>query len=257
MDGGGTRTQAAPRARRTRAAPRLARCGAALALAAWTIACQGAGGYDPLRIPEQELRARVRRIALASLRAPNGLVDRAAVQERVHALIASDLTGSGFEVVGADAMETAWREAAEAVGGLYDPKTGEADGDKWDAVREATYRELAAVHRVDAVLYTTLAVEIRRLDGREAPVCGRWDTLYWPASWSIGESATLVVNACLDLEIVDLDGRVLYSIRNGGDNLETFLQQTRSRRPVEERFADPQRLRRLVSGLLGRLTGAE
>jgi len=216
-------------------------------------ACQSAPKYDPFRVPAPELRARVARIALAPLRAPIGTVDRDSVQERIQRAITARLTAGGFEVVDVNVMSEIWRAASDDVGGIYDVKTGEGDDERWEAVRDATYRELRAAHAVDAVLYMGLVVESSYLDGRTAFVCGVRDELYWTGDWGLATVATAVQNLCLGVELVDLDGRSLYSIQVGGENVETYAQQTLARRPIAERFRDGERLARIVDRVIGPL----
>lgn len=244
-----------PRPRAARSAPSAPAARGVLAIftAILAAACQTGPKYDPFRVPAAEIRARVSRIALAPLRAASKFVDRDGVQQRLHRAIAARLTAGGFEVVDANVMSEIWRAAADDVGGIYDAKTGEGDDERWEAVRNATYRELRGAHEVDAVLYMGLVVESSYLDGRTAFVCGIRDELYWTGDWGLMTVATAVQNLCLGVELVDLDGRPLYSIQVGGENFETYAQQTLARRPIAERFRDAERLARIVDHVIGPL----
>jgi hypothetical protein len=224
-------------------------------LAAAILAC--AKPYDPFRIPAAELRERVRTIALVPLRVSLDVADPALAREKIEPLVAARLAAGGFRVVGAQETERLWREAAAEVGDVFDPLSGEVDQELFDAVEDSVYHELRAEHGVDAVLWMRISAVELYLTGAKTTFCGTTDAVYWPGE-TLGtfEGTTLVLAACLNTTLYDMEERELYSIRSGLETIETFARQTRAERPMGERLQDPARLKQAVDETLGPLADA-
>lgn len=219
-----------------------------------------AAPYDPFRIPIAELRSRVRTIAVAPLLAAPDVVDVARAGATIEPLLADRIAAAGFAVVPSDVMERAWRRAAEDVGGVFDPVTGAADPERFEAVQAAVFRDLRTRHHVDAVLHATIAVVALPLTGGTVSYCGRRsDAIYWPSSAAGGlrTEPTLVTVLCLNAWLYDMEQRELYGIRHGIEPVGTYLRQTRAVRPIAERLGDRARLTTAVDEVLGPLGRAE
>lgn len=229
---------------------RIALCG----LVAGLLASACATPYDPFRIPATELRERVRTIALAPLLVYVGVADRALAREQIEPLVSARLAAGGFQVVASAEMERIWRSAAADVGDVFDPVTGKVDQERYDLVEASVYHELRAEHDADAVLWMRVAsVELHRA-GADITYCGTSDAVYWPVgTFSVLETATLVVASCLSATLYDMEERELYSIRSGLEPIETFARQTLAERPFEERLQDPARLQQAVDATVGPL----
>jgi hypothetical protein len=235
----------------------VGRARARSALAGLAAAVLGCATYDPFRIPADELRQRVRTIAIVPLRVSAGVADRALARERIEPLVAARLAAGGFQVVGADEVDRLWREAVAEVGDLFDPVTGELDEERFQAVEDAVHHQLRTERGVDAMLWMRVhAVELY-LTGAKATFCGTTDAVYWSGEGlGIFESTTLVLASCLTTTLYDMEERELYAIRSGLETIETYARQTRSERPPGERLRDPERLRLAVEATIGPLAEA-
>jgi hypothetical protein len=229
---------------------------AALGLAVLLAASACATPYDPFRVPAPELRGRVRTIALAPIRVNADLVDPVTARERLEPLVAAKLAAAGFRIVASEELERLWRSAADDVGGVFDPVTGEADDERYQAVESAVHHELRAQHGVDAVLRMWIDTVELFLALSSVTFCGTTGDAYWPGG-TLGtfETATLVRAACFHTVLVDLEERELYGIRAGLETIETYARQTRAERPLSARLADPAGLRDAVDATLGPLAG--
>ena len=229
---------------------------ATFALGLWLGLGACAKPYDPFRVPEAELRSRIRTIALAPLQGRAAVVDRAHARSQLEPLVTARLGAGGFQVVASEEMERLWREAAEDVGGVFDPVTGDVDRERFDAVESSVYHELRARHAVDAVLWLGIETIDIYLTRGSVNVCGVTDAMYWPPDAEQPlESATLVRAICLATILYDMEERELYNIRAGLETIETFAAQTHAARPLEQRLQSPGRLRHAVDLTIGPLAG--
>jgi hypothetical protein len=224
-----------------------------------TVALLAAGcakPYDPFRVPRDELRGRVRTIALAPLRVDPDVVEDPSAHAWIEGLATARLVAGGFAIVEPREVERLWREAAADVGTVFDPVSGQLDKTRFELVEDAVYRELATRHRVDAVLYLHVYNVDLYLTGATVRFCGREDAAYWPGGLGLLDRPTLVRAACLGVSLYDMDERLLYTIKSGIEPLETYVRQTRAVRPVTERLQNGVRLQRAVDDALGRLADA-
>lgn len=219
--------------------------GASLALLA---AC--AKPYDPYRVPRKELHSRVHTIALTPLRIGPELLDPDATRREVEALVGEVLERGGFTVVPAEAFEGRWRAIAEAMGGIVDPISGKLDEPRFELIEQHVYRELLDRHGIDALLYLSLVPVAIDLPGAEFEFCGRRAQLYWPGSLARGKTATRAVASCLGAALYDTDEKLLYVMASGLEPIETYHDQRRAARPVEERLRDSELLPRAVREIL-------
>jgi hypothetical protein len=225
-------------------------------LAAVVVSACARTAYDPFKTPAAELRSRVRTIALAPLVASAAFVDNPAARARLEPIVSEQLRTGGFAIVPSEEMEALWRRAAEDLGGIYDPITGEAKKETFEAVKSTVFRELAGQRSVDAVLYLVISPVPLSLPGPNVTYCGTEtaDPLYWPTSGEpLRESATLALVLCLSAVLYDIEGRELYGIRHGLETVETYAVQTRAVRPLAERLQNEVRLLEAVKATVGPL----
>ena len=223
------------------------------------LAMLGAGcarPYDPFRVPREQVRDRIRTIALAPLRVHADLGEPDPARPAIEAAVTERLVAGGFTIVGSDEMGRLWREVARAVGDVFDPITGVAEPKRYKAVEEAVYRELGARHRVDAVLYLQLEVVDVHLPGTTVRYCGVEDPVYWTGGSLLFDPPLLARAACLVVTLYDRDRRQLYAIQSGIEPFETYARQTRAVRPPATRLQDVERIRRAVDQVVGPLAGA-
>ena len=229
-----------------------------VALVAMHLCACGVPRYDPFHTPASELRQRIQTIAVAPLAASSEFIDRDRLRSQVEPLVADRLRAGAFEVIPSDEVGRLLEQVGREVGDVFDPLTGEVDDERFDLVRGAVYRDLAAQHGVDAVLYIWLEVVPLYLVGSSVSYCGlTGDKPYWPGTgWGPSfwfESATVVSAFCLNVSLYDLERRKLYSIRYGLETFETYHSQTRAVRPKEERLRDLTRIGAAVEVTIGPL----
>jgi hypothetical protein len=227
------------------------------ALLAALAAC--AKPYDPFRVSRDELRGRVRTIALAPVRLDVEVSDAQATRDAIARLVTARLVAAGFRVVDAGVVDASWRRASADVGPVFDPISGTPDKTRFRLVEEAVYRDLAAAQQADALLQLRVVVVDVQLAGKTMAFCGTQDTTYWP--WSGGslgmiDEATLARAACLAAVLYDMERRPLYAIQHGIEPLETYARQSHAIRPRASRLQDAARLAAAVDGAVGPLAGA-
>lgn len=223
------------------------------AIAALALLAACAKPYDPYLIPREELRAKIHTIALAPIRIAPELPEPAATREKLEALARTVLEAGGFAVVGSSAYGERWRAFADAMGGIWDPVTGEIDKQRFELVEQHAYRELVDRHRVDALLYLSVYAVDLFLQSNRATFCGTSGPVYWPGALGSAAKPTLVIASCLGGELYDMSEKKLYSIQSGFEVIETYFEQTRAVRPVSERLQDDRLLQQAVDGVLGGL----
>jgi hypothetical protein len=237
----------------------IARTLTSLTAAALMSSCAAQTPYDPFKTPAREVRDRVRTIAVAPLIARATVADREAARAQIEPLVTARLQAAGFAVVPSEAMKKRWRQAADDVGAVFDPVSGEVDKDRFKTVEAAVYRDLGSELHVDAVLYLTIDPVVVYLPGQTVAYCGtsKGELLYWPTSaGALRDRATFAVVLCLNAGLSDLEGRTLYGIRYGLEPVETYAEQTRAVKPIAERLQDPGRIAQAVEQTVGPLADA-
>jgi hypothetical protein len=227
--------------------------GALAGLAMLVSAC--AKPYNPFKIPDAELRSRIRTIAIAPFRAQATVVNREYARAEIEPLVAERLRAGGFEVVPSAEMERLWQRAADEVGGLFDPVTGEVTHERFDAVQATVYRDLHTAHHADAILYISISAVDVYLTGSTVNYCGKeGDEVFWSGDRiGLTDRATVVYALCLNTDLRDMEQRSLYDIRYGIETIETYFMQTRAVRPLDERLRNRARLVQAVEATLGPL----
>jgi hypothetical protein len=238
-------------------AQRIAGVRALACLAVFVSAC--AKPYNPFKIPDSELRGRVRTIAIAPLLANANLVDREYARAQIEPLVGERLRAGGFQVVASAEMERLWRRAADDVGGIFDPVSGKMNKERFEAVQVAVYRDLRTERGTDAVLYVSISAVDLYLTGRKVDYCGtQGDEVYWPGpAIGLTDRTTVVYALCLNVDLEDMERRSIYSIRHGLETVETYFLQTRAVRPMDQRLRNRERLVQAVEATLGPLANAE
>jgi len=114
-------------------------CGAAVMTLS---ACVRPPPYNPFKTPSEEVRKRVHTIALAPLAVNPTLADPVSARAELEPIVTGRLQSGGFAVLPSEEMEKYWRRAADDVGPVYDPVTGELDKTRFETVQAAVFREL-------------------------------------------------------------------------------------------------------------------
>ncbi|MEM9175914.1 MAG: hypothetical protein AAGC67_11830 [Myxococcota bacterium] len=235
-----------------------------LASLALSVGC--AKPYDPFQVPRDDVRAQVRTVAISPYTAPHSQMDAERARATFEPLVTERLEAAGLTVVPSEVWLGIHRQAAEDLGGIYDPSTGEGDEEKLELLNETLYAELANQHDVDALLF--LQVKQVRLDLKRAELdfCGKSGRVNFPkredgtgfsargtlTGTGVG-TVTLAYASCLSAMLFDMDRNFLYGIQHGLEVFDSYARQTRAKRPREERLKDPAVIEEAVETVVGPL----
>lgn len=155
------------------------------------------------------------------------------VAGRYELLLSRTLAERHYSVVPSSALVEARNKAEQAVGGMYDPLTGEVIEEKRVAIWKATLRELAQTGEVGAVLFPAMTLSEAAFaggsaawDGVREPIDAKQRSklarVLGPPDTSRGEVGALA----LEIRLLDADQTLLYEKR-GGIQLLNKYQGTR------------------------------
>jgi hypothetical protein len=176
------------------------------------------------------IHAALKKVGMMPMRVPYVVPDRAAVAHRFEAATAQRLRAAGFEVVDADVMRGIQARLATAMGGLYDPLTGEASREKLEARAKFARSEYLAAHPVDGFVHLSIVQRdansysmTASWDGVEERVTGQsaFASIMSRAAAGFGDGVVPALSFALVLE--DRDGEVLYG-RYGGLQLLAYMR---------------------------------
>jgi len=123
-------------------------------VAAAVLACACAW---PAELPSPEtVRAQLRTVAVIPLATPGDLPNREQVQQRMEQAIETRLAAAGISVIPAAEMRALRDKVRTALGGYYDPRTGDVDQPRADAFDEHVSSEFRRLHPADAWLYSRI-----------------------------------------------------------------------------------------------------
>ncbi len=197
---------------------------AVAALLAASAAARAAPVDARWEMPREEILARVHVIGMMPTRVASDVPDPDAVAARLESAIATRLVAAGFGVVAAEEMRPIQRRAADALGGLYDVRSGQPYRERLSAFREYIVNEYLQSHRVDAFLSADVVVRTAPVANGFATWDGVRDTVTGKAGVSgffAGFAASGTTRALsLNVRVSDLDGRALYEVAGGLQPLE-------------------------------------
>lgn len=117
--------------------------------------------------PPQALREQLKTVAVMPLKTPTDVPDRAQVEARIEQALEARLAAAGIAVIPASEMRALQEKVRAALGGYYDPRTGDVDEQRAKAFDEHVDSEFRRLHPADAWLYS-------RIEPRRAPAQGPW-----------------------------------------------------------------------------------
>jgi len=117
----------------------------------------------------QAVRAQLKTVAVMPVKAPTDVPNRAQAEQRIEQSIEARLAAAGITVIPAAEMRALQDTVRAALGGYYDPHTGDVDEQRAKAFDEHVDSEFRRLHPADAWLYAR--VELRR-----APAYAAWAT---------------------------------------------------------------------------------
>ncbi|HKE42976.1 MAG TPA: hypothetical protein VKB41_00415 [Steroidobacteraceae bacterium] len=249
-----------------------------LALGSGAAAEHRAHGEDKpasnFEVPRADLMSTVKTIGIMPIVVAEEVPDKDTVAARYEAEIAARLTSAGFAVVPASAMREVRERNQAALGGLYDPMTGQRIKEKVDALNEFSSHEYLATHQVDALLQPAIALRSAPFNVGKASWDGVVDSSSGPDRTGFSHFMATLAAGGVDVEgrlpalsfvvrLTDAGGKLLYS-GAGGLQLLSYsrvtvvkMLSTTRQLPVDPKFimTDPARDARALSIALDPLVG--
>jgi hypothetical protein len=202
--------------------------------------------YNPFKMPEQEIRQKIKRVALAPVTLPSNLDDPEPVKAKFEALIQAKLREGGFTPVPSQEVDALWKRMKEQLGGFFDPITGKRDEAKFKTAREHLLREVNAMTKADAILHPSIQLVKVGFGNNEARWHGTSESLITGGFWGAFS---------LYVTLEDINGVDQY-INVGGIQLAAKLSgHTFVAVPRNELFADEKRNQAAVNVALNPLIG--
>lgn len=248
-----------------RAATVAGSCAAAIrrtGLALVVAGCATTAPYNPFQIPEEEFRAKVKRVALAPVAVPRELGVSDATKVRIDALIEAKMQEAGFVTYPASHWGRAMARLEQESGGVFDPRSGQRDEKKLKALWQSLHAEMRRQFEFDAVLLPTVVVvragwnrNYANWDGVSEPLSSGVSALLAPAAQGTLPALSLMMS----MGPVNPEGDSLYRHRGGIHVLEklTPLGERMSGLfkpiPPEAILADEERIRGAIDVSLGAL----
>jgi hypothetical protein len=149
---------------------------AAARVAIALFACATAGAATP-PAPET-VRAQLKTVAVMPARVPTDVPNRVQAELRIEQALEARLATAGITVIPASEMRALQDKVRAALGGYFDPRTGDVDEPRAKAFNEHVDSEFRRLHPADAWLYP-------RVESRRVPAQGAW------ASWDGVQESTI------------------------------------------------------------------
>jgi len=174
----------------------------------------------PFQVDADSLSKRYRRMAVSCVNTIGGLhvVVPDDSTTRFASGLATKLAGAGWSIVPADSVLSLWHGVALQEGGIFDPRTGRRDSTRVRRVTARTSQTLRDSLQADLWLHYGLVVVSADYDDGMA----EWDGVKcnvgaqgFIATLLTGFQSGTIPALSLEVEIHDLDGRLLYARRGG------------------------------------------
>jgi hypothetical protein len=164
------------------------------------------------------LSAPLHTIAIMPVAVPAGLTDSAAASAAFTTLIVTTLRANGLSVFSPDSTMAMWEHVRDSAGGFYDTYTGKVI----EANRQAVLRQfrlaLKSEGDAEALLYADIRRVTIRFNGSKAQWSGAEEGSggFGGASrFLFGKSGGQLVALTLFVQVLDMDGKELYSGEGG------------------------------------------
>ncbi|MBM3303376.1 MAG: hypothetical protein FJY85_25945, partial [Deltaproteobacteria bacterium] len=126
--------------------------------------------YNPFKIDAVQFHSRVKTIALAPIRLPEGMPEAEAIKSQFEASIEKELRQAGYHVIPSRTYKEVEERKAREAGGYYDIKTGAPDEEKYKSVQQQVRKELHITHQAEGFLYSAVRI---------VPVRFMGGTVFW------------------------------------------------------------------------------
>ncbi|GBD25186.1 hypothetical protein HRbin30_00501 [bacterium HR30] len=196
--------------------------------------CPATKDFDPYLVPREEFQRVVRTIGILPPGVAVSGFRREKVASDIEFALSDLLRKRGYQVVGSDVVGPVWRRYASQIGGLFNPLTGEPDRKKLETARAYVARDLARSHNVDVLAVTWTREGSLMLRTGEPPWPRFDDEVMEFHGQPILDMPQWVTAMWLYLELIEPDGRALYSARVPVQWLTVFVARSYYRRPEHE-----------------------
>ena len=220
--------------------------------------CAATTPYNPFKVPQEQIRNKVRIIAITPLLLPGGMEDPEPVKAKFESLVEAKLRKAGFTVVPSREYDAIWKQTTEKLGGVFDPLTGKRDEAKFKTVREHTLRELGAKTKADAVLEQGISIVKANFAAPNAHWHGTSESVITGGFWATffaGGSQGTVPALSLVVALLDIHGVEMYVNTGGIQVLAKLSGQNFVTVQRYELFTDDERNRQAVNLALDPLMG--
>jgi hypothetical protein len=229
-----------------------------LALALTASGCAATTPYNPFKIPPEDIKAKVKVVALAPINFPTDIDDPEPVKAKFESLVTAKLQEGGFTVVSSAEYGAIWKQMTEQLGGFFDPMTGKRDEQKYKTVREHTLREVGSKTKADALLDFAVVGVKTNFAANRASWHGTTEYLVQGGALTaflIGSSSGTVGALSLFVALSDINGVNMYTNAGGIQVLSKLSGRNFVTVPRHELFADEERNRQAVNIALNPLIG--
>lgn len=197
---------------------------------------------NPFKVERNEILSKVKTIAIVPIKIPSKMDRAPQIAERYESLITAELSQAGFKVVPSKEYAAVWDPMVKQIGGIFDPKTGQLDQNKFKTVRELSLREMASKKKVDAFLQAGFIVAKARWHGNTASWHGTTEAVTgkegFLASLVAAGSAGTITGSSLLVIIADPNDKPYYANAGGIQLLMQYKGDFVSV-PESELFVDP------------------
>jgi len=175
--------------------------------------CAATSPHNPFKIPQADIQAKVKTIALVPIDIAPEIENPAAIKFKFESLLTTKLQDGGFNVIASDEYATIWRQAVKNLGAVYDSATGKRDEKKFSAAFEYTVGELRAKTKADALLLSAIVTVKADFSSNLAEWHGASDYVRPEGVWGTfsGPQAYGTIAALsLWVDLVDVQGTEMY-----------------------------------------------
>jgi hypothetical protein len=126
---------------------------------------------NPFVKKKEEIYSNIKTIALQPMVFPKDLPDQKELREYFEELITKKLKSYGFTVIPSDKYGAIYNAMLKSMGGMFDQNTGAFNEEKHNVIIMHCLRQMKALYRADAVLFSDVAVLIAEFTDSSAS----WD----------------------------------------------------------------------------------
>jgi hypothetical protein len=235
-----------------------------ICICCFLVGCAASPEQESFVVEPDQFYRTTNTLVLTPVSLPDELESFADHMAEFDSLIASYLTGAGFNLIPALEYSAIWEAVMDRADGLFDSITGERDEEKFEAARDNLFNKLTELYQPDALLYPEIWIVeapfsdgTARWDGTSQALIGFGTRLVdaLGAAFSQSESSLpegTVGAVSLVVFIESMEGEELYMNSGGIQVLEKVGRDPRDIRPVpdDDLLSDHDRNRRAVLTVL-------